>query len=326
MLLQEVVEAHSRLKEHYNNCTLVVSSEHARAQMNADWEFESGLEVFQTMEGVFKARDGEYFLLDGAISKAGSPDQLNDRRVALIRPEESFMFGHDAVTEQYYLIGHGKEQDKYLAEMATYQFFLAPYSFTTLPLTEVLFSEPASGRIISVREQAEEDGERLLVIRHLLQAQGSKMPTTITLLRDKLCAVQRIERDYPDPESPSHLQGRRIQICEYSDADDSLPLLSNVEITYYLREGKGPSNNVRPRVQDVYNVESTLSPPPPRDFIAGTYLNSFDRVGGRESRPDRWQWVLAVNGVLLIGISVILARRWAKKSPSADNDPVEMDV
>lgn len=309
-LLEEYHGAYQELKGYYQNASMSIRATEFRLRTTDDGlpvpTPNSELVPASLMQCDYQSREGKYFRLDGKLLEQDgqTPQEL---LTGIVRPEESFLLGQDRATGKYFLKAHGKNREEYLGVLQSYVFPVAPFaSFSGLLMEYDVFSPRSDKRLDSI-VQSVESGEPVVTIVVSTQNERGTVVKRTQLLRKRHWAVSRIDGESSTRSSSGTLLTRNLQICEYEGEPQGFPALKRV--LQESRSGYEGDKELVLRRRSVIDVTRFVpGPSEERVFEVKSLIPGFDRVGVK-GVSSRLNWLLALQGVLLVVLGIWFSRR-----------------
>ena len=300
-LLREYAEQYDRLKEFYDNITIEAQEKHFGYPRAGGGAFppapDAELTLMWTKDFVYRARQGTHYRLDV------------DKWIGIVTPSESHLFGLDDQTGGPYLIGHGKDRDKYMTEIHSYAFPIAPIGIRSMLLSWKVFPHVRGKMVEHVKLSRDESDEEIVTIAILYGGAGGQLET-YQLYRKRFWAVKEISERFGE-----HGQYRRYYRCAYKGEVNGFPLLSEYTFEAKLKEPETEKEELQQST--VYAIKAIVPGAPDAAHFDATPLLKESGQGGvdaetiadRSSSRAKVNVLLAISGAVLVLLAIFLSRK-----------------
>lgn len=257
------------------------------------------------------ARNDEYFRLDGQSLSLVDESSVTRSETGLIRPDESFHLGVDPNTGKHFIMAHGKNRDEHLNILYSYVFPFGALSYDGRLLGDFLFTSESPWTITGVDKL---DGGEVMV-GLVGQFPKGKMTQTFWLLPNRNWVLSKAVAESMNEVNGASSLSQTIYAVSYQDRQGDFPLLKRV--TLEGASGPGP-DELRVTYRRVIDISEIVPGPADlRVFDIGLLVHDLGRIGERKETSSLTRWILIVNGLALIIISAILARRSSARTRPA---------
>lgn len=321
-LLEEFFDAYGKLKAFYADASLTARVSNSRIEMVDGVRVPSAqVKLERIVNYHYRALGSRFYRVDFDEFK---PDgtTLTGSGVGVIRPEESFLLRRDPQSQKLAVIRHGKNEVEFQTMLHSILATVLPYSLGSDLLEYEIFTREDAA-IVSVTVQGEGHDAIATIERRITVPEVGENNTRFELLRNQSWAVHHID-SVTSKYTANGLQklNRYVQHCEYDPAEGKLPQL-------------------RTAVYEMYGDDETATDPPlwSRQTIEVTSFNAepvaeadFDvskmisKIDGIKERKSSFSWIIVANGIVLVVIGIVLARRsTAKKQVTPASPPTTTD-
>ncbi|MFG0332360.1 MAG: hypothetical protein ACF8TS_03265 [Maioricimonas sp. JB049] len=310
-LLREYHEAFYRLKAFYESCSMRVEEltwERPQVDPSAPLAVPGAEPELKTIwRYYFRAREGKYFRLDRESISPGDRETVTASKTGLIRPEGGYLLGYDLDASEHFLEAHGKDRWEYFTILYSHVFPFAAFCVQGVLLDEFLFHPESPWQVVSVELQ-EDDTVKVT-------SKGSfprgEMTRTYWFLRSQHWALVKCHADSTSDSEDESTLSRAVVRRSYRPGPDGYPILTGAELETGDRNPEQHQFDVMVRKQTTVTSFSSTSPDL-AEFDVGKLVHGFEEVGSTQSNSIM-RWVFIGNGVALLLLSLLLARRSIKQ-------------